>query len=188
MSSADGDGDGTMDFEEFSKLLSSSLNLEKMTNLRNISLSFEKELKSIFDDLDKEGSGSISHSQVLQVLKETKVVEGVDDEEVLEWLQRNDEDGNGKLDFEEFKTMMSKKFQRSEKEKEEKEQLEEIFGAIDTNRDGKISLEEFSKALQSLKVEASEEEIFFLFKEHSNEESFIDLNHFETMLHAFVQL
>lgn len=65
----------------------------------------EDKLKAAFSYYDTDGSGSISTDEIKDVLG---VGKQISEEVWLQVLKEVDSDGNGEVDFEEFKTMMLK--------------------------------------------------------------------------------
>merc|ERR1719231_1049367 len=82
--SADKDGDGTIDFDEFISLL-----LRRETN-------FEK-LKEAFDAADVDGSGSIDAEELQAVI--AMVEPSMTEEEVQKAIVTADVDGDGTIDY-----------------------------------------------------------------------------------------
>ena len=99
MALADLNGNGELDYSEW--LLASS----KRNELLN-----EPRLKQAFDYFDKDKSGTISLDELKSVLGET----GLQSNEELDqgvWediLAEADENGDGEIDFQEFKNMMNR--------------------------------------------------------------------------------
>jgi Ca2+-binding EF-hand superfamily protein len=60
------------------------------------------------------------------------------------WLQIADVDGNGTIDFEEFKNFLSKLSATSSMDEQS---LQEVFSSIDTNGNGQLNEEEFGNAI-----------------------------------------
>ncbi|KAE8654748.1 putative calcium-binding protein CML25 [Hibiscus syriacus] len=90
----DGDGDGFIDFHEFIELNTKGIDYEEV--LEN--------LKDAFSVYDIDGDGSISAEELHEVLQ------SLGDEcsiaECRKMISGVDNDGNGMIDFEEFKLMM----------------------------------------------------------------------------------
>lgn len=89
---ADADGNGSLDFSEWS---AATIN---KTNLLN-----EKNLKECFKMFDRDGGGSISAQEVAEILG------GQLSKDMNVWkeiISEVDKDDNGEIDFEEFKDMM----------------------------------------------------------------------------------
>jgi calmodulin len=93
--SVDDNGDNEIDFEEFLILMSSNKPSKEDP---------DRELKDAFKVFDSDGSGSISKSEVKKLLKQ--LGQNLSDAELDAMMDEVDTDGNGEIDFEEFKSMM----------------------------------------------------------------------------------
>lgn len=93
----DADGNGTIDFAEFLKLMSKKL---KDTDT-------EEELREAFKVFDKDGNGFISAAELRHVM--TNLGEKLTPEEVDEMIREADIDGDGQVNYEEFTKMMMAK-------------------------------------------------------------------------------
>ena len=93
-----------------------------------------EEYKSMFDDLDVEGTGRIT-------VKTLGAIEQVGSLKTIKQIKRNlkryDADGNGTLDFCEFLTLMLHDLNMSNPQ----ETLRNVFLTFDEDRDGKIAVE-----------------------------------------------
>lgn len=89
---ADLDGNGKVDFLEFSKML-------KRRTKKN-------ELLSAFKWFDKNGDGKISINELKEVVKQ--LGETISDEQLTKMIQDVDKDGDGALDYNEFLNIMVK--------------------------------------------------------------------------------
>ena len=92
---ADIDGSGEIDYSEW--LIATS----DKQNIIN-----DQKLQTAFDFFDKDKSGSISVDEIKEVLGVKKKL--TDDNIWNELIREADADGNGEIDFEEFKKMMSR--------------------------------------------------------------------------------
>lgn len=95
ISSVDDNGDNEIDFEEFLILMSS-----KKPNKNDP----DKELKDAFAVFDADGSGTISKSELKKLMK--NLGQTLSDPELDAMMEEVDTDGNGEIDFAEFKSMM----------------------------------------------------------------------------------
>ena len=86
----DSDGNGKIEFPEFLNMMA-----QKMST-RN----FNDEALEAFNVLDKDGSGSISESELRQIMN--NIGEKVTDEEIREMMKEADLDGDGQVSFKEF--------------------------------------------------------------------------------------
>lgn len=91
----DADGSGTIDFQEFLLMMSKQF-LEKDT---------EEDLRETFEALDKDGNGFLSAFELRQILQTLGI--NLSDEEVFEMVAEADIDGDGKVNFEEYMTILT---------------------------------------------------------------------------------
>lgn len=92
---ADSDGDGFIDLQEFI-----DLNTKGIDSAGSL-----KELRDAFEIFDLDGNGAISTDELHRVLRNLGEESSMEDCEKM--IRGVDCDGNGMVDFEEFKTMMS---------------------------------------------------------------------------------
>merc|ERR1719312_783025 len=94
MMEADLDGNGTIEFQEFSELMKEKYRFEDQ----------ESDLKEAFKLFDRDRDGFIT----LKELKKVSQILGnlMEQEELEEFMREADVDGNGQLDYEEFCKMM----------------------------------------------------------------------------------
>lgn len=93
--SVDDNGDNEIDFEEFLILMSSKKPSKDDP---------DKELRDAFAVFDADGSGSISRSELKKLMK--NLGQTLSDAELDAMMDEVDTDGNGEIDFHEFKSMM----------------------------------------------------------------------------------
>ena len=91
----DADGNGTIDFPEFLMLTS-----RKMKDTDS-----EEDIKEAFRVFDRDASGFISAGELAHVM--TNLGEKLTDEEVDEMIREADVDNDGRINYEEFLTMMT---------------------------------------------------------------------------------
>jgi len=111
------------------------------------------EFKEAFDYFDKDGSGSISSDELLQVMR--AMGQNPTEDELLNLVMEVDIDGNGTIDFPEFLEMMKKKAT----EVDEEADLREAFKLFDRNRDGYIDRKELKKVTSMLGTMLTTEEL-----------------------------
>ncbi|KAF7635267.1 hypothetical protein Mgra_00005383 [Meloidogyne graminicola] len=94
----DADGSGKLEFDEFCALVYTVANSVDKETLRN-------ELKEAFRLFDKEGNGYISTGTLKELLHE--IAPDLSDKELDAAVDEIDEDGSGKIEFEEFWELMA---------------------------------------------------------------------------------
>lgn len=96
INSVDDNGDGEIDFEEFLVLMSAKK--------KNSKEDPDKELKDAFKVFDADGSGTISKSELMNLMK--SLGQNLSEAELTAMMDEVDTDRSGEIDFKEFKTMM----------------------------------------------------------------------------------
>ena len=71
-----------------------------------------------------------------------------------QWLKIADLDGNGTIDFNEFKEFMTK----LQDEETDEDQLREVFNSIDEDGSGELDIDEFAKAIKSSVIDVEDHE------------------------------
>merc|ERR1711993_35704 len=110
------------------------------------------EFKEAFDEFDKDGSGTISTKELLQVMR--SIGQNPTEDEILELVMESDLNGDGTIDFKEFVEMMSRK----SSETDQTEALKEAFRIFDRNRNGYIEALEMKAVTTTLGQALSDEE------------------------------
>jgi calcium-dependent protein kinase len=95
MREADTDGSGELDYTEF---IAACLDEKLYLN--------EKYLKAAFDMFDKDGSGMIDNDEVIELLQGDQLDGIISKSAIKEAMKEIDKNGDGEIDFEEFKLMM----------------------------------------------------------------------------------
>ena len=96
--------------------------------------------------------------KIRDVISEGEVTEEDAKKIAAQWINIADVDGDGLIDFQEFKDFMAK-IENESDEKSSDEHLKQIFDSIDENNNGQLDEEEFGKALfQCLKGGEDEEQ------------------------------
>lgn len=94
---ADTDNSGEIDYTEFI-----AATLDSQVYLK------DEYLKAAFDMFDTDGSGSIDNDEVLKLLQGDELAGLASKEAIAKALKEIDANGDGEIDFEEFKLMMKK--------------------------------------------------------------------------------
>ncbi|VDI64645.1 Hypothetical predicted protein [Mytilus galloprovincialis] len=146
----DADGSGCIDFPEFLEMMAKRLQ----------DVDEEAELREAFKVFDKDGSGSISKAELKLVME--NLGEKLTGEEIDEMMAEADKDGNGEIDYEEFK---------------------EAFSLFDKDGDGTISAIELGVIMRSLGQNLSDQELKNIISEVDVDgNGIIDFQEFLTMM------
>ena len=153
------------------------------------------------------GENKLDHSQFIQCAKEKNIFgKEIDEKNILNWLKRNDlgytffsfsfwkfffyflkKDGDGFLNLDEFLFMMNKMITTNNKSNQDEKEIRKIFDLFDTNKDELIDVNEFNSSLSQLEVNATDEEINFLFNEWDKEKcGVINFQTFSDMIYSFI--
>lgn len=87
-------GDGEISYSEFERVMAAQLNRNYTTN----------ELRSAFEHFDVDNSGYITAENLQEVL--TNMGREFSIEDIEKMIKTVDEDGNGKISFEEFENLL----------------------------------------------------------------------------------
>ena len=136
---------------------------EVVNILQNYDMPEERidEYKEVFDMFDKNKSGEISSSDITKIIKNFGY--SVNGKKLERMIEEIDTSGAGKLDFEEFVTLMEKKDKFIDEDDEE--MVLRAFKSFDKDNDGKITIYEFRFILSQLGDPFTDEECDTLFKE-----------------------
>lgn len=103
---SDANGDGRIDLDEFCGLLESMSAVGKAAGGCGDGGGGEAELKEAFDVFDRDGDGVITVEELGRVLSSLGMSEGKRAEACEEMIRKVDVDGDGMVNFDEFKRMM----------------------------------------------------------------------------------
>lgn len=132
-----------------------------------------KDLRTAFDLFDKNKDGHISAEELGNVLR--AMGQTPTDQDIKDIIREADTDKNGSIEFEEFKTIISKKMKPEISEDE----LREAFKVFDRDNSGKISVEELRWAMANLGEKMTNEQIDDMMKvADKNKDGHIDYSEF----------
>ncbi|CAL1543767.1 unnamed protein product [Lymnaea stagnalis] len=123
-----------------------------------------KEIKELFRIFDKNHDNTISSSELGKML--TCMGMEVSEEEVGTLMKELDKNGNGKIEYREFKAFMQDEMRRSEESPREQEKaIRMAFKVFDQNGDGVIDATELRTAMKNLGEPLSDKELNDMMKE-----------------------
>lgn len=136
-----------------------------------------KELKSTFQQIDKDGSGFILATELAEILKARQM--NMSNKEIAEMISEMDYAGNGKINYSEFisATINVKTFLSETR-------LRAIFQQFDTDSTGFITEDNLYYAFQKLGQEIARPEIKKLISQHDlKRNNQLDYEEFRTMFY-----
>ena len=112
-----------------------------------------EELTETFAMFDRDGSGSITSKELGMIMR--ALGQEPTDAELMDMINEVELDGNGNIDFDEFRSLMAKKM----REKDTDEELMEAFRFFDKDGNGFISAKELKQVMHNLGEKLTDEEI-----------------------------
>ncbi len=105
----------------------------------------EEAMHEIFDAIDADNSGELERDEVRDLMH--MLGRKLGESQLTAVFAELDEDGNGNVDYTEFKTWWDKQEYQSEQERET--ELRDLFDTVDTDSSGEIDWEEFLELISS---------------------------------------
>src|SRR3990167_2970055 len=155
-----------------------SANKAEICAKHNLSEDMYDEFKAAFDMFDVDSSGDISASELHSILTQLgKKATKADAEEMIKVF---DENGDGKIDFDEFVKMMLKENSAEETELE----LRKAFDVFDIDGNGKIDKHELSKIMTNLmgKPLSNEDIDAMLSEADTDQDGYVSFEEFKNLL------
>lgn len=119
-----------------------------------------KELKQAFVLFDKDNDGHIDRAELGTVMR--SLGHNPSDDELQDMIHEVDTDGNGKIDFDEFLTMMGR---RTAAPEDGEEEMRQAFRILDADCNGYISPTELHRVMRNLGENLTEDEISEMVKQ-----------------------
>jgi calmodulin len=138
-----------------------------------------KEYRDAFEVFDKDRDGAITAKELAAVMKSLN--QDPSEQEVNEMIAEVDYDGNGRIDFEEFVTLMHRK----NKETDTEEEVINAFKVFDKDSQGYISSNELRHIMTTLGDKLTEEEVDEMIREADIDgDGYINYEEFVRMMMA----
>ncbi|KAL4218285.1 Calmodulin-like protein 6 [Mactra antiquata] len=138
---------------------------------------FEKEVKEMFRLFDKDGDNTITADEMAHVLRGLGF--HMTNKEIKKALKEIDTNGNGKVEYGEFRAFLIKQFKESKSESETKREIRQAFKLFDRDGNGYIEKAELRRAMRTLGEPLTEAEIDIMMKDaDKNRDGKIDYEEF----------
>ena len=138
-----------------------------------------KEYRDAFEMFDKDKDGTITAKELANVMRSLN--QDPSEAELIEMIAEVDQNGNGKIDFEEFVTLMN----RRSKETDTEEEVINAFRVFDKDANGLISSTELRHIMTTLGDKLTEEEVDEMIREADIDgDGYINYEEFVRMMMA----
>ncbi|CAO3680624.1 unnamed protein product [Rhizopus stolonifer] len=154
--------------------------------MTKISLEELNSLRQAFDLYDTKQNGAIDIHQLTEIVKNLGISD-IQDSQIQKMIEENDKNGDQKIDFDEFVSLMTNIINPSNKRRSmSRHELDEMrlcFEKFDKNKDGKISKQELKDVMIGLGEKLTEEEIEDMMKDaDTNKDGHIDFEEFKQLI------
>jgi len=138
-----------------------------------------REYRDAFEMFDKDKDGSITAKELANVMKSLN--QDPSEQELHDMIAEVDYDGNGRIDFEEFVTLMN----RRSKETDTEEEVINAFKVFDKDANGLISSTELRHIMTTLGDKLTEDEVEEMIREADIDgDGYINYEEFVRMMMA----
>ncbi|KAL8619257.1 hypothetical protein ACOMHN_056901 [Nucella lapillus] len=122
-----------------------------------------REIRELFRTFDKNHDNTISANELGKVLRCLGM--NVAEQDVQTIMKELDKNGNGKIEYKEFKAFMQDQMRRAEEPAEQEKAIRMAFRVFDQNGDGFIDVEELRHAMKNLGEPLTDKELQDMMKE-----------------------
>lgn len=137
----------------------------------------EEELKEAFSMFDNDKDGQITVVELGKVME--KLGQKLSRSELEKMISKIDKNGNGSINYKDFKTMMQVQLEQ----KSTDDEIRQAFELFDKDKDGKISPIELKEVMQSLGENLTDQDVKDMIAEaDQNGDGYINFNEFKRMM------
>ncbi|XP_070208674.1 calmodulin-beta-like isoform X2 [Littorina saxatilis] len=122
-----------------------------------------REIRELFRTFDKNHDNTISASELGKVLRCLGM--NVTEQDVQSIMKELDKNGNGKIEYKEFKAFMQEEMRKAEEPAEQEKAIRMAFRVFDTNGDGFIDVQELKHAMKNLGEPLTDKELTDMMKQ-----------------------
>ncbi|KAK7502857.1 hypothetical protein BaRGS_00005806, partial [Batillaria attramentaria] len=120
-------------------------------------------IRELFRTFDKNRDNTISACELGKVLRCLGM--DVTEDDVKTIIKELDKNGNGKIEYKEFKAFMQEEMRKSEEPAEQERAVRMAFRVFDQNGDGFIDVKELKNAMKNLGEPLTDKELADMMKE-----------------------
>jgi len=194
MEEEDADGSGEFSFLEFVYLVKRLRQIRKQRR--------EMELKELFKQYDKDGSGELGPQEISLILEDFDLLpkSKEEQEEIASTLEEIDEDGSGNIEFAEFQIFMERVREKLERMKREEERtvakslgfddsklasFRSAFETLDPEGWGSLGISDVRQVMRMLRVNITSDALRALFDHLDDDESGqMEMGEFLQLMHG----
>ncbi|XP_076437535.1 neo-calmodulin-like isoform X3 [Babylonia areolata] len=123
----------------------------------------DSEIRELFRTFDKNHDNTICANELGKVLRCLGM--NVSEEDVQVIVKQLDKNGNGKIEYKEFKAFMQDQMRKAENPAEQEKAIRMAFRVFDQNGDGFIDVQELKHAMKNLGEPLTDKELHDMMKE-----------------------
>mmetsp|Transcript_23302 Transcript_23302/g.36339 ORF Transcript_23302/g.36339 Transcript_23302/m.36339 type:complete len:726 (-) Transcript_23302:63-2240(-) len=152
----------------------------------NLSPEKREDLREVFEMFDADGSGYVDSQELMDIL--SLLGEEITEKEALDLIATIDEDGDKRMNFNEFCSFMSLQ-QHSHPDHHIEDMLESLFSIFDKDGSGSVSSVEFRETMARVcRGKLEEEDLDMVIEDiDKDDDGEIDLKEFEEMLKFYLK-
>ncbi|XP_045182057.2 calmodulin-beta-like [Mercenaria mercenaria] len=138
---------------------------------------FEGEIKEMFKLFDKNGDNNISTAEMGKVLRTMGFQ--MTNKEIKAAVKQIDTNGNGTIEYGEFRSFLIKQFKHSKSEQDTRQEIRQAFRIFDRDGNGYIEKAELRRAMKTMGEPLTETELDIMMRDaDKNKDGKIDYEEF----------